>query len=139
MEIQVKIDGEFKTFRQDKVNFQTIRKCLEWNKHITRTQENLFKILNTKIDEETDDDTVEEIEELTKEMNGYSDLDVTLDLIMSFFEGHFTVDQFLKGCYFQNIADFYNLGQQIYLLAIEQKKDIEGSNKKKPHKSMKKI
>lgn len=139
MEIQVKINGEVKTFKQDTVNFKTIRKCLQWKEHIDKTQENLMKVITTPIDENTDEETIEEIEQAKEEINGYSDLEVTLDLIMSFFEGHFTYDEFLNGCYFDSIGEFYELGQKIYALAIEQKKESEVKSKKKSQNKLKKI
>ena len=139
MEIQVKINGEVKTFKQDTVNFKTIRKCLQWKEHIDKTQENLMKVITTPIDENTDEETIEEVEQAKEEINGYSDLEVTLDLIMSFFEGHFTYDEFLNGCYFDSIGEFYELGQKIYSLAIEQKKESEVKSKKKSPSKLKKI
>ncbi|MBK0347896.1 hypothetical protein JDW15_04460 [Aerococcaceae bacterium zg-ZJ1578] len=138
MEIQVKIDGKMKTFRQDTVNFKTIRKCLEWKEHIDESTQRLGKLLSMSIDEETDEEKQEEIEEVKAEINPFEDLDMTLDLVMAFFDGHFTLDEFLNGCYFENIGEFYELGWKIYLLAIEQKNESEEKNKKKSQHNRKK-
>lgn len=139
MEIQVKIDGQMRTFKQDTVNFKTIRKCLEWKEYIDASTEKLTKVLTTPIDEDTDEEIVDEIEEAKSEINPFQDLDMTLDLIMAFFEGHFTLDEFLNGCYFEHIGQFYELGWNIYLLAIEQKKESEDKGKKKSRNNMRKI
>lgn len=139
MEIQVKINGQVKTFKQDTVNFKTIRKCLEWKEYIDESTERLNKILLTPIDDNSNEETIEEIEEAKSEINPFQDLEMTLDLIMAFFEGHFTLDEFLNGCYFEHIGEFYELGWKIYLLAIEQKKETEDKNKKKSRNNMKKI
>lgn len=127
MEIKVKINGEFKTFKQTTVNFKTMYMALEWQDMVTKQQQALLAQIKSAIDVEVEADEVEE----EPEFDPYKDLRFTTDLVVSFFDGQFTHDEFISGAYFNNISEFYQLGADIFEVVYKQKETTEGKSKKK--------
>lgn len=125
MEIKVKIDGQFKTFKQTTVNFKTMYMALEWQDMVTKQQEALIAQIKSAIDEE-----VEEVEQEV-DFDPYRDLTFTTELVVSFFDGQFTYEEFITGAYFNNISEFYKLGADIFEVVYKQKETTEGKSKKK--------
>lgn len=127
MEIKVKIDGKFKVFKQTTVNFKTMFMALEWQEHMLKQQVELTRLATMAIEDSIDEDYEPEVE-----LDGRNDLEFTTQLIVSFFDGQFTYDEFINGVYFQNIGEFYALGSKIYELVYHQKKETEDKQSKKP-------
>lgn len=125
MEIILKINGKDKVFKQDIINFKTMLMALEFQKRMDMQTEILAKTLGTKIDEDVN--TNVDYGELFKPGE---DLIESANLIVAFFDGQFTYDEFLKGAYFRNVSELYLIASDIFDLAFKQKKESESRQKK---------
>ena len=121
MEITVKIDGEFKTFKQDSINFKTMMLAIEWSERMNAETKMLQELITKAIDEDLGD----ELQDYESQFDPSEDLEFTAELICSFFDGHFTYDDFIHGAYFNNVGDFYALGAEIFDVAFNQKAKAE--------------
>ena len=130
MEIKVKVDGEFKVFKQDAINFKTMMLAIEWSDRMQEETKMLQELMTKAINEELGD----EVDDYQSQFDPSEDLEFTAELICSFFEGHFTYDDFIHGAYFENVGDFYALGAEIFDVAFNQKSKAEdklGKQKRK--------
>lgn len=128
MEIVLKLPEGEKTFTQKTVNFITITKALEWMERYTQAQKRMIELAQAGIEGEVIEDEDYDAFEPSE------DLAFTADLVVSFFSGQFTYDEFARYAYFENVGEFYNLAYQIWDLAFEQKKEGEAKNKGKKRK-----
>ena len=131
MEIKLKIDGEWKTFQQDTVNFATMVKVSEWQDELSKQMKAYSLILGTEIDEELSEEDQKLVDEVMSNADKYEDMKRTTDLILAFFDGQFTFNEFATGCYFENIGEFYGIGRQIVDHVMNQQSDIEAEADKK--------
>ena len=131
MEIQLKIDGEWKTFTQDRVNFATMLKVTEWQDELTKQMQAYSIMLSSGIDGEVSEEDQKVIDEVIADSDKYADMKKTTDLVLAFFDGQFTFDEFAHGCYFENIGEFYELGQRIVEHVMNQQSNFEEEDKKK--------
>lgn len=134
MEITLVIDGKPNVFKQDKVNFKTMKKLIDYQDLIQAEVES-FKIL---AEHDINDDVIDEIEEKTgfdydELIDTRNDLELSADIIVKFFN-QFTYEQFVNGAEFDSANDMYNLVGEIFDLAFGSKKD----NDKKQGKKLKK-
>lgn len=125
MEIVLKINGEEKVFKQDIINFKTMLMALEFQKRMDAQTEILAKTLGTKIDEE-----VKANADYSDLFKPGEDLIESAKLIVAFFDGQFTYDEFLKGAYFRNVSELYLMASDIFDLAFKQKQESESRQKK---------
>lgn len=121
MELTLKIDGKEKVFKQDKVTFRTIQKALDYQDLIIQNNRTMQALAGLEIDEEFD---VDEYEQDPKK-----DLEQASDLIVSYFDGQFTYDDFLKGAYFETVHELYGIAHLI-MLEILTTKENEVDTKK---------
>lgn len=134
MEITLVIDGKPTVFKQDKVNFKTMKKLIDYQDLIQAEVES-FKIL---AEHDINDDVIDEIEEKTgfdydELIDTRNDLELSADIIVKFFN-QFTYEQFVNGAEFDSANDMYNLVGEIFDLAFGSKQD----NDKKQGKKLKK-
>ena len=134
MEITLVIDGKPNVFKQDKVNFKTMKKLIDYQDLIQAEVES-FKIL---AEHDINDDVIDEIEEKTgfdydELIDTRNDLELSADIIVKFFN-QFTYEQFVNGAEFDSANAMYNLVGEIFDLAFGSKQD----NDKKQGKKLKK-
>lgn len=125
MEITLRLPTGDKIFTQNTVNFLTIKKALEWMKRFTSTQKHMIELAQAGIQGEVLEEDDYEI------FDAEDDLTFTAELVVGFFNGQFTYDDFARYAYFNDVAEFYKLGQDIWTLAFEQKKDEEAKSRGK--------
>ena len=128
MEITLVIDGKPNVFKQDKVNFKTMKKLIDYQDLIQAEVES-FKIL---AEHDVNDDVIDEIEEKTgfdydELVDTRNDLELSADIIVKFFN-QFTYEQFVDGAEFDSANDMYNLVGEIFDLAFGSK---QGNDKNK--------
>ena len=137
MKVKLLIDGKEKVFEQNTLTFKTIREAYAFQQKAVKEQELLMEIqikeqalsLLTEPDDELADELAE-LRETFNEMNSAEqDMEDAVNLIVSFFNGQFTLDEFVNGCQFKNVAELYTMAQEIFSIAFEQKNDVE----KKPN------
>ncbi|WP_028124728.1 hypothetical protein [Eremococcus coleocola] len=129
MEIALIKDGKKTIYKQNKVNVATILKVLEWDKRTTATQNKILKMVQAGIDGELEEDDID-----TSAFNPNEDIEFTTDLIVGFFNGQFTYDEFINYAFFKHIGEFYDLASQIFDLAFQQKEEAEDSKQGKKMK-----
>ena len=91
-------------------------------------------MLQELITKAIDEDLGDELQDYESQFDPSEDLEFTAELICSFFDGHFTYDDFIHGAYFNNVGDFYALGAEIFDVAFNQKAKAEdklGKQKRK--------
>ena len=71
----------------------------------------------------------DEIEYDDYEQDPKKDLDQASDLIVSYFDGQFTYDEFLEGAYFESVHELYGIAHLI-MLEILTTKETEVDTKK---------
>lgn len=125
MEIVLRIDGEDKIFKQDIINFKTMMMALEFQKKMEEQTKALTHSLVTKIDED-----ISESIDYGELFAPGQDLIESAKLIVAFFDGQFTYDEFIKGAYFRNISELYLIASDIFDLAFKQKQESESRQKK---------
>ena len=123
MEITLKIDGKDKTFKQEKVTFQTMRKAMDYQERLLEQYEAIEQLAMKEIDDDID---YEEYETDPKE-----DAEAAADLIVGFFDGQFTHDDFINGAYFGDITELYGTAQTIMFEVLQPKTEETDSKKAK--------
>lgn len=121
MEITLRYPDGAVTYKQDDVNFITMKKALEWAKEREEQQKAIMEMAKKSIDEDISD----EAEDFLEQFDPYESLAFTADLIVSFFGGQFTYDDFLKYAFFKNSFEYHSMGEQIFELAFNARDDIE--------------
>ena len=121
MELTLKINGKDTVFKQDKVTFRTIQKALDYQDLIIQNNQALQALASASIDDEIEYDDYEQ--------DPKKDLDQASDLIVSYFDGQFTYDEFLEGAYFESVHELYGIAHLI-MLEILTVKETEVDTKK---------
>ena len=121
MELTLKINGKDTVFKQDKVTFRTIQKALDYQDLIIQNNQALQALASASIDDEIEYDDYEQ--------DPKKDLDQASDLIVSYFDGQFTYDEFLEGAYFESVHELYGIAHLI-MLEILTTKETEVDTKK---------
>ena len=121
MELTLKINGKETVFKQDKVTFRTIQKALDYQDLIIQNNQALQALASASIDDEIEYDDYEQ--------DPKKDLDQASDLIVSYFDGQFTYDEFLEGAYFESVHELYGIAHLI-MLEILTTKETEVDTKK---------
>lgn len=121
MELTLKINGKDTVFKQDKVTFRTIQKALDYQDLIIQNNQALQALASVGIDDEIEYDDYEQ--------DPKKDLDQASDLIVSYFDGQFTYDEFLEGAYFESVHELYGIAHLI-MLEILTTKETEVDTKK---------
>lgn len=126
MQIKLKIDNKEVTFKQEKVTFQTMMKALDYQNRLLDQFKALEHLASVGIDEE-----VEEIEQDPKE-----DAEKATDLIVSYFDGQFTHDDFVSGAYFGSIRELYDMAEEVMyeILTAKEEKETLKKTKRQPKK-----
>lgn len=106
MEITLMIDGKQKHFTQDKVNYLTIRKAMEWNENFKKEVNAFNEYLKSGIEGEYDPELLEFADKKTDP----EQLKETADLVVAYFNGQFTFDDFISGYFVKTISQFHELG-----------------------------
>ena len=121
MELTLKINGKDTVFKQDKVTFRTIQKALDYQDLIIQNNRAMQALASIGIDDEIEYDDYEQ--------DPKKDLDQASDLIVSYFDGQFTYDEFLEGAYFESVHELYGIAHLI-MLEILTTKETEVDTKK---------
>lgn len=121
MELTLKINGKDTVFKQDKVTFRTIQKALDYQDLIIQNNRSMQALASIGIDDEIEYDDYEQ--------DPKKDLDQASDLIVSYFDGQFTYDEFLEGAYFESVHELYGIAHLI-MLEILTTKETEVDTKK---------
>lgn len=130
MEITLRYPDGDKVFKQTEVNFVTMKKALEWAEQKEEQAKALSELFAKSIDEDIDEETQAYIERF----DPYDSLEFTADLIVSFFAGQFTYDDFLNYAFFKNSVEYHEIAQGIFDLAFATKEDVENENTGKKKK-----
>lgn len=109
MEIEIKIDGKFKTFKQDKVTYKTLKKALEWKEVFQEQVQAMESYIKAGIDGEVDEETAE----VVKKIDDMEDLVRSAELIVSYFDDQFTFDDLINGYYINSLFEFHLKAQEI--------------------------
>lgn len=126
MQIILKIDGKDRIFTQNTINFKTMMMALEHQQKMERQIVALTQTLGSGIDESVENEI--DHSELFKPGE---DLVACAHLIVAFFDGQFTFDEFYNGAYFETVADLYATATAIFEMAFEHKKESENRQPKK--------
>ncbi len=121
MELTLKVNGKDTVFKQEKVTFRTIQKALDYQDLIIQNNRAMQALANIGIDDEIEYDDYEQ--------DPKKDLDQASDLIVSYFDGQFTYDEFLEGAYFESVHELYGVAHLI-MLEILTAKETEVDTKK---------
>ena len=125
MKLDIKIGGKTKTFFQNEINFKTMRLALEWQERLDKQVAATMAMIQDNIEDETLSE--EERAELFKPQE---DLELSAQLIVSFFNDQFTYDEFIQGAFFPSAAGLYQMARDIFELAFNQKEVAEKKSKK---------
>ncbi|WP_273478268.1 phage tail assembly chaperone G [Ignavigranum ruoffiae] len=127
MEIILVIDGKEKRFKQDTVNYITIRKALEWKDRYQKQSELMNEYFESGIDGEPDPSIINE----SQYFDDYKELELTADLVVSFFNHQFTFDDFVNGYYVNNVREFHAIAFEIigYVLTVMSEENTETKKK----------
>lgn len=105
MQIELKIDGKTKTFKQDKVNFKTIDLATRWMKRFEEQQKMLAEMLAGELGDDFD---------MSEEVDALEDLQYTAELIVNFYDNQFTYDDLYNGLFVSDIREFYQFASDIF-------------------------
>ena len=127
MEIILVIDGKEKRFKQDTVNYITIRKALEWKDRYQKQSELMNEYFESGIDGEPDPSIINE----SQYFDDYKELELTADLVVSFFNHQVTFDDFVNGYYVNNVREFHAIAFEIigYVLTVMSEENTETKKK----------
>lgn len=130
MEITLRLPEGDKVYKQTEVNFVTMKMALEW----AEMKEKQMKAITDLMSKSIDEDVEEATEEYLDQFDPYESLQFTADLVVSFFAGQFTYDEFLNYAFFKNSVEYYELAQGIFDLAFATKEDVENEQTGKKKK-----
>ena len=99
MKLDIKIGGKTITFVQNEINFKTMRLALEWQERLDKQVAATMAMIQDNIEDETLSE--EERAELFKPQE---DLELSAQLIVSFFNDQFTYDEFIQGAFFPSAS-----------------------------------
>lgn len=102
MELGLVIDGKEKMYKQKTTTFKTMKVALEYQELLTKQLEYFERMAQSSIDEEVDD----------KIVNPAENLDQAVDLIVTYFNGQFTYDEFISA-EFKDINEIYEIAYSV--------------------------
>lgn len=113
MELTLEINGKQKIFQQDKVSFLTMKKAIKYSKMLEKSYQNVA------------DGEVGDAEEESA---------MAVDLILAYFNGQFTYDEFVNSTTFATIGEVYELAMQIMMdvLVGQEVENISTSKEQTP-------
>lgn len=118
MEITLKIDGKEKVFRQEKTTFATMLKALEYQEALLSQIEMLEELSEKGIEDDIDYEKFE--------TNPTEDVERSMNLIVAYFDGQFSYDEFVNGAYFDNAQELHRTAQEVmYEILTEKTKDTD--------------
>lgn len=114
MELGLVIDGKEKVFKQSTATFKTMKVALDYQELLIKQSEYFEIMANSGIDEDVDDSVMD------TEMN----LDKAANLIVTYFDGQFTYDDFISS-EFKNITEIYEIAYAVMaqILGVKEAED----------------
>lgn len=114
MELGLTIDGKEKVFKQSTTTFKTMKVALEYQDLLFKQMQYYDDVAGSSVEDEIDDGV----------MDPSTNLEKATDLIVAYFDGQFTYDEFISA-EFKDITEVYAIAYSVMseILGVKEAED----------------